>query len=297
MKARQAASAGRVVLLATDSTYSLAIFDTLLSAGAEVCLVAVPGPAPAHSLLPVTVPARRTTVVSLAEEHGIPVRHVTNIQYDGTLAAVRDIAPDFLLVACFPVRLPAALCAIPSRAALNLHPSMLPRYRGPAPLFWQLRHGEPDTGVTLHRLTQHFDSGDVYAQARADWPDGSSAAEIDACLAARGTRLFLEAVESWGTAAVTPRPQDQAASSYFPSPAEEDFRVSSNWDARRLFNFMRGTAVWGQPYPLRLERREWRLRRALGYVAQGGLRKVVEVQGREVRFQCRSGVLHASFED
>ncbi len=287
---------GRLVLFATDNTYSLAVLGALLSVGVKVSLVAVPGPAPAHSLLPVTVPARRPTVVSLAKEHGIPVRHVTNIQSDGTLAAVRDMAPEFLLVACFPVRLPAGLCAMPSRAALNLHPSLLPRYRGPAPLFWQLRQGEHETGVTLHQLSQYLDSGDVHAQARARWPDGASAAEIDACLAARGTRLFLETAQRWGTLAVKPRPQDHAVSSYFPSPAEEDFRVSSDWDARRLFNFMRGTEVWGRPYPLRLQKREWRLRRALGYVVRGGLRKAVEVQGKEVRFQCRSGVLHASFE-
>ncbi len=234
--------------------------------------------------------------MSVAAERAIPVRYVLDFEQDGTVEAIRNRRLDFLLVACFPVRLPPAVCEIPAKDALNLHPSLLPKYRGPAPLFWQLRAAERNTGVTLHRLSQRFDSGDIVAQARESWPNGLRAREIDERLALRGTRLFLETTANYARNDVVPKPQDNSASSYFPSPVEGDFRVSTDWAARRAFNFMRGTEAYGRRYPVRLADREWRLRQALAYSADGGLGKECEVEGGEIRIQCRPGVLHATFE-
>ncbi len=289
-------ASNRVVFFGTDSFFSLGVFRTLLDEGVNVVLAAVPGPAPASSSLPVVVQSRPETVVSLAEARHIPVRHALDFESDGTVAAVRQLAPDFLLVACFPVRLPPVLCDIPTEDALNLHPSLLPRYRGPAPLFWQLRFGERNTGVTLHRLSQRLDRGDIIAQERTSWPDGIRAPEIEERLAVRGARLFVESLPCYQRNEVKPRPQAESASSYFPSPAEEDFRLSSDWSARRLFNFMRGTETWGRSYPLRLGERECRLCKAIAHVADGYLGDGFETEGEEIRVQCSRGVLHATLE-
>ncbi len=289
-------SGRRVVFFGTDSSFSLGVFRTLLAEGVKPVLAAVPGPAPASSPLPVVVPSRPESVISLAEDHRIPVHYALDFERDGTVAAVRQLAPDFLLVACFPVRLPPALCGMPTEDALNLHPSLLPGYRGPAPLFWQLRLGERDTGVTLHRLSQRLDAGDIVAQTRANWPDGARALELEGWLGVRGARLFVDSLADYGRNGVEPRPQDESASSYFPDPGEEDFRVSCDWSAQRLFNFMRGTEAWGRGYPLRLGERECRLGKAVAYVADGHLAEGFEVKGTEIRLQCNPGVLHATLE-
>ncbi len=242
------------------------------------------------------VPGRSETVISVAAERRIPMRYVLDLMGERTVAAIRERRPDFLLVACFPVRLPPAICEIPTRDALNLHPSLLPKYRGPTPLFWQLRAAERNTGVTLHRLSQRLDSGDIIAQARETWPDGSRASEIDERLAVRGARLFTEAMADYVRNSIMPRAQDDSASSYFRNPVEEDFRVSNDWTARRVFNFMRGTEAYGRSYPVRLPDGEWRLRKALSYVEEGDLGKAFQVKGEEIRVQCRTGVLTAAFD-
>ena len=286
----------RIVFFGTGSSFSLGVFRTLLAENVNPVLAVVPGPAPAPSPLPVADRTRPESVVSLAEDHHVPVRYSLDFGRDGTVDAVRHLEPDFLLVACFPVRLPPALCDIPTEDALNLHPSLLPRYRGPAPLFWQLRFAERDTGVTLHRLSQRLDSGDIVAQIRVSWPDGARAPEVEERLAARGARLFVNSLTGYGRNGVMSQPQDESASSYFPGPGIDDFRVSSDWSAQRLFNFMRGTEAWGRRYPLLLGVQEYRLCKAIAHVADGRLRERFEVKGGEIRLQCSPGVLHATFE-
>ncbi len=95
------------------------------------------------------------------------------------------------MVACFSFVLPPALLQAPRLGCYNLHPSLLPGYRGPAPLFWQRRLGEEQTGVTLHRMTPAVDAGEIVAQVGVPLPDGSSAAQADALTAQVGAGLML----------------------------------------------------------------------------------------------------------
>ncbi len=188
MIARDSWAGHRLLLFGTDSAFSMAVFKELLLGRVNTVAVVVPGPAPVPSLLPVSVPSRTASVLSLAAERGIPVHHVRRLKEEGNIEAFKDTAPDFLLVACFPYRLPLAVRRVPEKDALNLHPSLLPRYRGPTPLFWQFRCGETNTGVTLHRLAQELDRGDIIAQKRVTQPDGIDATEADDRLAVHGAR-------------------------------------------------------------------------------------------------------------
>ncbi|MBV9690602.1 MAG: methionyl-tRNA formyltransferase, partial [Ktedonobacteraceae bacterium] len=79
-------------------------------------------------------------------------------------AMLHDLAPDFIFVAGFPQKLPAALLDLPRLGCVNLHPSLLPRYRGPEPFFWQLMNGETQSGLTFHRIDTNFDTGPILVQ-------------------------------------------------------------------------------------------------------------------------------------
>jgi methionyl-tRNA formyltransferase len=148
-----------------------------------------------------------------------------------------NLQPDFLLVACYPVRLSPRVLACARTASLNIHPSMLPRYRGPEPLFWQLRNGETHTGVTIHHLQAGLDAGAIVAQHRVALPNGEDRVGLEAALAVAGVRMFSSVVASGVGPGV---PQDDAEATTHCMPVAEDFRLSSSWAVRRAYAFLRG---------------------------------------------------------
>ena len=108
--------------------------------------------------------------------------------------AIAGYEPDVIAVACFPWRVPANLRRIPRLGILNVHPSLLPRGRGPEPLFWTFRRGERETGTTVHLMDGGFDTGPVLRQERLPVPAGIDGGELERRLAKLGGRLLVEAI-------------------------------------------------------------------------------------------------------
>ncbi|MEJ2560976.1 MAG: formyltransferase family protein [Anaerolineae bacterium] len=233
------------------------------------------------------------TIASLAREHAIPVEYVSRLKDAPTLERLAAYRPDVILVACFPYVFPPALLQLPRLGCLNLHPSLLPAYRGPAPLFWQFRQGERQTGVTLHVMDERLDAGDILLQASLPLRDGLTGPKAEALLAKQGGQLMLEAIDLLGRDALTPRKQDESASSYFPWPAEPDFQLSRHWPAQRAFNFIRSTQEWGCAYEVVIEHERFSVQRAVSYSAQQELGKLYVLIGRELWVQFVPGVLRA----
>ena len=286
----------RVVLFGTGSAFSATVYQQLANAPVNIIAVVVAGEPSAQSLLPVVVLGQQASLEMIAASQSVPVRYTNNVKDPELARWLGELAPDFILVACFPYRLPETLTALPRQDCLNLHPSMLPRYRGPTPLFWQLRAGEKDTGITLHRVISHMDAGNIMAQENLTWPDGSDATDIDTHMGGLGTRLFIGTLAQYESGSLLTRPQDESASSYFPTPGEDDFRVDSQWSARRIFNFMRATSNRGQTWPVRLDNQEYRLTEALGFSEDAGFTELYEIIGGKIRIRCGRGILTAAVE-
>lgn len=291
---RPATPPAGTLLFGNDSPYAAAVFRELVQRGVALAAVVVDGAHHARPIVAVSAHGQRETLPSLATSQGLPLRGAPDVADPELARWAAALAPDFILVTCFEQRLPQALCAVPRHAALNLHPSLLPRYRGPTPLFWQLRHGEPAIGVTLHQLAREIDAGAIVAQVDCPLADGLDGVAIDERLGRAGARLFAAAVERYRDGTVETRAQVAAEASYHGPPAAEDFRVSSDWSARRLFNFMRGTGRWGRPYPITLDGREVLLHRALGYAADATLATPCQRVDDRLRFRCAPGVLEAT---
>ncbi len=299
----------RVLYLGMLGEFSIPPLAALLEAGIDVCGVVVPAARQAGtsgapiakvaleqppSQLPVVNPFLERSIVHLAWERDIAVFEVSHPGRAETLAALSALRPDVAGVACFPQRLPASLLTLPPHGFLNLHPSLLPAYRGPAPLFWTFRSGESVTGVTIHFMDEGLDTGDIALQAPLDLPDGISGAEADRGCAALGGRLMVEAVQALEHGAL-PRRKQPAGGSYYPSPSADDFKISTTWPARRAFNFMRGTAEWGQPYSVEVDGESLILKLAVSYSANETLGRdapIVQL-GSEAWIQFTPGVLKA----
>ena len=200
-------------------------------------------PPAATPTLPVSV---SDVLTGAAEAFGTPV---TPLDGPGDVEACVP-RPDLIVTACFPRRLPPAVLSLPRAGGLNVHPSLLPAYRGPCPIFWQLRAGETRGGVTVHRLTEALDAGDVVASTGLSLAAGASGREIEAALVDAGARLLVSVLTGHPWDTLPAEPQDESRASYFPRPGPEDFRLDGRWSAEHAFRFMRGTAEWNHTWSL-----------------------------------------------
>ena len=284
----------RIVFMGMDGVFSAIPLQYLLAHGVQVGAVVTPGAAPEESALRLSANTQPPSIVEQAAERELPVIYVKHLRSAPAVAQLAALAPDVILVACFSLILPAALLQVPRLGCFNLHPSLLPGYRGPAPLFWQWRLGEERTGVTLHRMTPAVDAGEIVAQAVVPLPDGSSSAQADALSAGVGAELMLQMLARLVQGPLSTQPQDEARSTIFPWPTVTDFKLNTTWSSRRVFNFMRGTAEWGYPYRLAgLGAPLW-LQTALAFDPQQQLDQPLVRRGREALLQFSPGVLRAT---
>ncbi len=242
-----------------------------------------------------------TTTLHIAWQHNLPVYALRTARHAAVHQLIQTLAPDLVCVACFPWRIPIELLAIPTYGFVNLHPSLLPAYRGPAPLFWQLRDGLQRSGVTLHRMDHTFDTGKILAQQSLPLAEGASGPTLDHDYAQVGGALlntFLSDLTHRGAIERKGAPQSGHASTQS-WPQATDFTLDPAWSARRAFNFMRGTAEWGHPYSITLAGHAYRLTNALRYAATGSVATppttpTSQSQGGELALQFTPGVLYAS---
>jgi methionyl-tRNA formyltransferase len=170
------------------------------------------------------------------------IRHLTATSgSDSRLAeALHRMAPDLICIAGFPWLFSTELLAIPRGGVLNLHPSLLPRHRGPNPFFWKYYHDDRDTGVTVHQATARADAGPVVAQWGAPLARGMPVERLYLELAERGAQLFAGAVRDWEAGRSAPTPQDEAQASTAPRVAPGSAMVDFTWDAERVWHFLAG---------------------------------------------------------
>jgi methionyl-tRNA formyltransferase len=206
-----------VTFLGMAGAFSLPPLEALLAAGVAVREVVLPGtenrpmaPRATEGGLPVLTPYAERSIVHLAWERAIPVWEVADL---GALAP-----PDVLVVACFPRLVPRAVWSR-ARLAVNVHPSLLPDNRGPAPLYWTFRLGQRRTGVTVHLLADRADAGDILAQREVHIPDGMAEAELELQLARLGGELLVQVLRDFERDRLRPLPQDESRATSHPWPS------------------------------------------------------------------------------
>ena len=151
---------------------------------------------------------------------------------------LRALAPDLVVVACFPWRLSAALRAIPAHGCLNIHPSLLPDGRGPEPVFWTFRRDERETGVTVHRLDDGFDTGPILAQRRVAIPEDASIAALERDLARLGATLLLDQIPAIRDGSARFAAQVGEPAWVAPIPRPDDLVVPTGWPIDRAVRFI-----------------------------------------------------------
>ncbi len=182
----------------------------------------------------------------LAGSHGIPVFAPDNVNAPEWIARVRGWAPDFIFSFYYRKLLGAELLALAPRGALNLHGSLLPRYRGRCPVNWVLIHGERETGVTLHYMEVKPDRGDIVAQRAVPIGDDDTALTLFHKLTEAAAVLMRETYPLLRDGVASRIPQDHRAASYFGGRKPDDGRIAWDADATTIRNLVRAVT---HPYP------------------------------------------------
>ena len=291
----------RVLFFGMPDNFSYAVLAPLLTRGINLAGVVMPGVQPHEELqniggIPIVQSPNHDTIENLALEHHKPVIYVQNISSEKFRDEISRLKPDYILMACFPYKLPPDIWQLPRIACLNLHPSLLPAYRGPYPVFWQLKNGELKTGVTLHLVSEEIDAGDIVLQTEVPLRAGLRGRAIDSRLGEFGAKLFLEALRLYQLNNINIQPQSWIQASYMPGPKFEDFEILSNWSARRAFSFIRGTEEWNRPYQINIAGKSVQIKTAMAYSPSGTIRKPYELDDNYITMQFSPGLVNAYIE-
>lgn len=277
-----------IVLAGSHSVLSSTVFHHLTNSGHSLRAVVVSQRR--HGGLKSLIPITCDDIELLAMQAGI---EVIALDDEATaFNAMQACAADVLIVACYPGLISASLAAQTRLGGFNLHPSLLPKYRGPEPLFWQFRDGA-DFGVSVHRLSAQFDAGDLVAQQKLSLADGCDYHDALHSLATAAAQLLLDCLPQWQCHGVTATAQNASSASYHPYPVASDFVVDCQRSAQGQFNFMCGTRVFGHPWRCDTPMGSLWLAEALACDAEASLAEAVIIDGASVQLQCAPGVLKA----
>ena len=174
----------------------------------------------------------------------VPVLQPESLKDAQFHAQLQALKPDLFAVVAFPI-LPRSMLAIPNWGSVNVHPSLLPKYRGAAPIQWAIINGETETGVTIFQLLPRVDAGDILIQKKVAIGRDETAGELYARLKAKGAALLVHAIDGIADGSVTPRPQTDEGVTHAPKLQKADGRIDWSKSAGEIRNLIRGT----NPFP------------------------------------------------
>lgn len=184
----------------------------------------------------------------LAQKLDLPVWQPESIKTPEVYEPLKDLAPDLLVVVAFGAILPLNLLQLPRIGPLNVHPSLLPAYRGPAPINWAILNGETETGVTTMFLDQGMDTGPILLSRRTAIGPLETAGQLHDRLARLGAELLLETIAGLKAGRVTPKPQPSTGATLAPLLKKADGLIDWTRPAEELARRVRGLDPWPGAY-------------------------------------------------
>ncbi len=229
-----------------SSDFSVPFLETLLNSPHKISAVVTTPSKPQGRGLKI----QPNPVQVLAEGKGVTCLVPAKLKDEQALDAVKKMEPDVLVVASYGKILPASWLALPKKYPLNVHPSILPKYRGAAPVNWQIIRGEKQAGVSIFKMTQEMDSGDLAAQKAFPILDEDDAPSLLGRLAREGTGLLTEVLEKAESGTLRFAPQNHAEATLAPKLKKDDGLIDWKKSAAKIANLVRGLAPWPGTYIL-----------------------------------------------
>ncbi len=184
-------------------------------------------------------------VKQTAERLGLPIYQPEKIKQNEELKAkLSEIAPAAIIVVGYGRIIPKWMLDLPKHGNINLHASLLPKYRGAAPIQWEIANGEQVTGVTTMRINEGLDTGDILLQKDLAVLDEDTAETVSPRLAAIGAELMIDTLRGLAEGSMASRPQEDSEATLAPILKKEDGRIDFSRDTQEIYNRLRGFQPW-----------------------------------------------------
>ena len=212
----------------------------LLGAGHEVCAVFTRRDKPVGRKQILTAPP----VKQLAQQHDIPVYQPRTLRDGSSDELIRQLAPDIIVVVAYGCIIPPQLLHTAKYGCINLHVSLLPKYRGSAPIQWAVLNGDAETGVSIMQLDEGLDTGDVLMVEPVAIDPEETSGELFDRVSAVGARTLVDALAKIEAGQLTPVPQDHSKATLAPPLSKDTARFAFTEDAAHIHNWVRGMNPW-----------------------------------------------------
>lgn len=227
----------RIVFMGTPD-FAVPSLQALIDAGHDVCAVYTQPDKPQGRKQILTAPPVKT----LALEHDIPVFQPNTLKNEDEQARLRELAPEVIIVVAYGKLLPKAVLDIPPHGCINVHGSLLPRWRGAAPIQWAVIAGDEMAGVTTMQMAEGLDTGDMLLTYETKIGEKETAGELFDRLAQAGAELLTETLVKLND--ITPRPQDDAQSCYAHMLDKQMAVIDWSRSAHEIDCLIRGLNPW-----------------------------------------------------
>ena len=214
--------------------------EALISAGHEICAVFTRRDKPVGRKQILTAPP----VKQMAEKHGIPVYQPRTLRDGSSDDLIRSLAPDIVVVVAYGCIIPPQLLHVARYGCINLHVSLLPQYRGSAPIQWAVLNGDSRTGVSIMQLDEGLDTGDVLLVEPVDIGPEETSGELFDRVSTVGAKTLVKALEALEAGALKPAPQQHELATMAPPLNKEMAQFDFTQQASHIHNWVRGMNPW-----------------------------------------------------
>jgi methionyl-tRNA formyltransferase len=266
--------------------FAVPTLNALLQGGYEIPLVISQPDRPSGRAQALT----NSPVKQRALEQGLPLTQPAKLKNNPALQSqLEGLNPDAIVVVAYGRLIPAWMLNLPRLGTFNVHASLLPKYRGAAPIQWAIARGENTTGVTIMRLDEGLDTGPIFLQRQIPIHPDETAVALSPRLAELGASLMVEALEQVDAGRIKPTPQDHSLATLAPLLTKQDGQIDFSQTASEIYNRFRGFQPWPGVYTA-FRRRQLQVTAArVGKPIPVVSPSTIFVQGNEVFFGCAAG--------
>lgn len=183
-------------------------------------------------------------IKEVANQLRIPCFQPETLKSETVIHQIKNLSPDLIVVVAYGLFLPQKVLDIPKHKTINVHPSLLPKYRGAAPMQWALINGDKETGVTIAYIIEKMDAGDILMQKSIDIDDSDDYFSLEKKLSNIGSDLLSKTISFLKENKISPRPQNEKKATFAPKLRKETGRINWQQPARSILNLIRGANPW-----------------------------------------------------
>ena len=235
----------KLVFMGTPD-FAVPCLEELIKAGHEIVGVFTQPDKPVGRKRVMTPPP----VKVCAEKNGITVYQPDSVRTEECLSLMKELNPDCVVVVAYGKIIPSEMLKLPKLGFVNVHGSLLPKYRGAAPIQWSIIDGEKKTGVTTMQMDDGIDTGDMLEVSETEIGENETAGELFDRLAEMGGKLIVSTLSKLEKGELTPIPQDHEKSNYAKIISKEMALIDFNMSAENVFNLIRGFNPWPIAYTI-----------------------------------------------